>query len=118
MEVALCRPAPLLLDDGLSPGMSREQACGGVIPELLSSLGNSSILLPLASTSCYFLPFPFTNKTDQSPRNKWFSRASSLFPSRPRSLAPDCHLQTKKTTMKEASLFFGIIKPFLVQRMC
>lgn len=84
---------------GCRLGWDRGQACCGVIPKL-SSLGNILFLFPLSSISCYFLSFPFTKKTDQNPRNKWFSNASSLFSSRPGPLVPDYHLQTKRTIMK------------------
>lgn len=73
MEVALFRPATLLLADRMPTGM--KQGAGAPwshskTPVLTQEFFISS---SYASTSCYFLPFPFTTKTDQSPKNKLFS---------------------------------------------
>ncbi|XP_064351107.1 lysozyme-like protein 6 isoform X1 [Camelus dromedarius] len=88
MQAALCRPATLLLEDRMPRGM--RQGTGlwwshSRIPLLTSEffISSSSCLHFLLSSS-----LPFTNKTDQSPRNHWCSRTSSLFPSRPRPLVP------------------------------
>lgn len=100
VEVALFRTAALLLDDRMPSGMNQGADPLESHSRTPALLGDSSLLHLLAFTSHYFLLFPLTSKTDQSPRGKCLTEVPCLCSSRPSSFVLNCHLQTKKTSNK------------------